>query len=52
MRIRGRVLPAARTIATDSARSIFRFIVRANIEALRAVTPTLKDYSSRPTRGD
>jgi len=52
MRMRGRVLPAARTIATDSARSIFRFIVRANIEALRAVTPTLKDYSTRPTRGD
>ncbi|HEY4306141.1 MAG TPA: GntR family transcriptional regulator [Gemmatimonadaceae bacterium] len=52
IRIRGRVLPAARMIATDSARSVFRFIVRANIEAMRAVTPTLKDYSSRPSRGD
>jgi len=33
--IRGRILPAARTIATDSARAIFEFIVRANVEALR-----------------
>ena len=48
LRIRGRVLPAARTIATESGRTIFRFIVRANIEAMRAVTPTLKDYSSKP----
>ncbi len=52
LRIRGRVLPAARTIATESGRTIFRFIVRANIEAMRAVTPTLKDYSSKPARGD
>jgi DNA-binding transcriptional regulator YhcF (GntR family) len=52
LRIRGRVLPAARTIATDSGRTVFRFIVRANIEALRAVTPTLKDYSPKPARGD
>jgi DNA-binding transcriptional regulator YhcF (GntR family) len=51
-RIRGRLLPAARMIATDSARTVFRFIVRANIEAMRAVTPTLKDYSARPARGD
>jgi len=51
-RIRGRLLPAARMIATDSARIVFRFIVRANIEAMRAVAPTLKDYSTKPARGD
>jgi DNA-binding transcriptional regulator YhcF (GntR family) len=51
-RVRGRLLPPARTIATDSARSIYRFIVRANIEAMRALTPTLKDFSSRPGRAD
>ena len=34
VRIRGRVLPAARTIAAASAREIFAFIVRANIEAM------------------
>jgi DNA-binding transcriptional regulator YhcF (GntR family) len=34
-RIPGRVLPAARTIAAGSAREIFGFIVRSNIEALR-----------------
>lgn len=33
-RIRGRVLPAARTIAAASAREIFAFIVRSNIEAM------------------
>lgn len=33
-RIPGRVLPAARTIAAPSAREIFAFIVRANIEAM------------------
>ena len=32
--IRGRVLPAARTIAAESAREIFTFIVRSNIEAM------------------
>jgi hypothetical protein len=52
LRLRGRVLPAARTIATESGRTVFRFIVRANIEAMRAVAPTLKDYSSKPLRGD
>lgn len=34
VRIPGRILPAARTIASDSAREIFLFIVRSNIEAL------------------
>jgi DNA-binding transcriptional regulator YhcF (GntR family) len=33
-RIAGRILPAARTIATESARAIFAFIVRSNIEAM------------------
>lgn len=32
--IRGRILPAARTISTRSAREIFEFIVHSNIEAL------------------
>ena len=34
VQLRGRVLPAARTISTESARELFRFIVRSNIEAL------------------
>ena len=34
VRIRGRILPAARTISTRSAREIFAFIVRANVEAM------------------
>ena len=33
-RIPGRVLPATRAISTESAREIFAFIVRANIEAM------------------
>lgn len=32
--IKGRILPAARTIAAESARAIFAFVVRANIEAM------------------
>lgn len=40
VRIPGRVLPPARTISSDSAREIFSFIVRSNIEAM-----------SRSTRG-
>lgn len=31
--VRGRILPASRTISSDSAREIFDFIVRANVEA-------------------
>lgn len=30
----GRILPAARTIATESAREIFAFVVRSNVEAM------------------
>ena len=38
--IRGRILPAARTISVDSARSIFEFIVRANMRALATIHET------------
>jgi GntR family transcriptional regulator len=31
--VRGRILPASRTISAESAREIFDFIVRANVEA-------------------
>jgi hypothetical protein len=34
VRIPGRILPAARTIASDSARAIVSFIVRSNVEAM------------------
>jgi DNA-binding transcriptional regulator YhcF (GntR family) len=34
VRIPGRILPAARTISSESARAIFTFIVRSNIEAM------------------
>lgn len=37
-RIPGRILPAARTIAASSAREIFSFIVRSNIEAMSRST--------------
>ncbi|CAN5917999.1 hypothetical protein BH11GEM1_BH11GEM1_09620 [soil metagenome] len=38
VRIPGRVLPSVRTISTESARELFAFVVRANIEAMsRAV---------------
>jgi DNA-binding transcriptional regulator YhcF (GntR family) len=38
LRIPGRILPAARTISTDSARAIFAFIVESNIEAMNRIT--------------
>jgi hypothetical protein len=38
-KLRGRVLPPARTIALDSARAIFDVIVQANIRALQAAWP-------------
>jgi DNA-binding transcriptional regulator YhcF (GntR family) len=34
VRIPGRILPAARVISTESAREIFAFIVRSNLEAM------------------
>lgn len=37
-KIPGKILPAARTIRSESAREIFAFIVRANISALAART--------------
>jgi hypothetical protein len=45
--IRGRILPAARTIAPESARELFNFIVRANLGALRAVVPAVRDFSGK-----
>lgn len=38
VRIPGRILPAARTISTQSARQIFRFIVSANVEAMHRLS--------------
>lgn len=38
-RIPGRLLPVARTITTESAREIFAFIVRANIQAMSRSGP-------------
>ena len=34
VRIPGRILPATRTISSESARAIFAFIVRSNVEAM------------------
>ncbi len=46
--INGRLLPAARTISTTSAREIFDFIVRANLQASLAVrAPVTDDASAR-----
>jgi len=39
VRIPGRILPAARTISSQSARQIFSFIVSANVEAMSRLTP-------------
>ena len=39
VRIPGRILPAARTISTQSARQIFRFIVGSNVEAMSRRSP-------------
>lgn len=39
VRIPGRILPAARTISTQSARQIFRFIVSSNAEAMSRLAP-------------
>jgi len=37
VRIPGRILPAMRTISTQSARQIFRFIVSSNVEAMTRI---------------
>lgn len=39
VRIPGRILPAARTISTRSARQIFGFIVSSNVEAMSRLAP-------------
>ncbi|GAC1478201.1 MAG: hypothetical protein NVS1B4_21730 [Gemmatimonadaceae bacterium] len=36
VRLRGRILPAARTISSHSARELYAFIVRSNVEAMSA----------------
>lgn len=38
VRLRGRILPAARTISVDSARSIFDYIVKANLRAAQTIS--------------
>ena len=49
--IRGRILPAARTIATESARALFDFIVRANFDSMSASRDSRHDArSQRPVR--
>lgn len=45
--IRGKILPPARTISTDSARDLFDFIVRANYRAQHAIR-TATDEANRP----
>lgn len=50
--IRGRILPSARTISTESARAIFEFIVRANLSAAHAVQPALRQTRSPRHSGD
>jgi len=39
VRIPGRILPAARTISTESARAIFGIIVESNMEAMNRIAP-------------
>lgn len=46
--IRGRILPPARTISTESARQIFDFIVRTNYRAQQALTQGPRDAASGP----
>lgn len=50
--IRGRILPAARTIATDSARALFEFIVRRNVDAMSSVRDGAADAPRRGAVGD
>jgi DNA-binding transcriptional regulator YhcF (GntR family) len=50
--IRGRILPAARTIATTSAREIFSFIVLANLQASQAVRPPSVGAPDREASAD
>ena len=40
--VRGRIFPAARMIATESARTLFDFIVRANLESMSAMRGALE----------
>ncbi len=45
--LRGRILPAARTISSASARALFEFIVSANLAALRGTRPLLDERSPK-----
>jgi hypothetical protein len=45
--MRGRILPAARTISTESAREIFRFVVGANLDAIRSTRPIAREAIKR-----
>lgn len=48
--ISGRILPAARTISTESARELFGFVVSVNIQALQAVLKARDKESRGPER--
>lgn len=50
--IRGRILPPARTIATESARALYGFIVRANLDAMSALRDGQGAATLRPATGD
>lgn len=45
--IRGRILPAARTLSTESERAIFDFIVRINLRARQAMTAVTAEPSPK-----
>ncbi|MEO7083456.1 MAG: GntR family transcriptional regulator [Gemmatimonadaceae bacterium] len=49
--VRGHILPAARTISTESARQIFRFIVGANVDAIRATRTLPREGAQRASSG-
>jgi DNA-binding transcriptional regulator YhcF (GntR family) len=46
-RIRGRLLPAARTISVESARQIFDFMVKANVRAMQSFAAPTIDASPK-----
>jgi hypothetical protein len=48
--LRGRMLPSARTISTESARQIFQFIVGANLDAIRSTRTAQRDDHAHATR--
>lgn len=50
--IPGRILPAARTIATESARAIFDFIVRRNVDAMSSLREDAADLPHESAASD